>query len=204
MGLRGALNGAGEWDGYITFLHSTFNGNKPAWGGTMWASSPTMKPVPCTIHPTGTAFYLSPPLISQPTADSFPPGGSQGVVIWGWCRLTGDTPSVKNRRFLTASPEGTPRRLPPALRGVKRKRGQGVCPALNGTRFDMNVGDDAHIVPKPYGIARCVEWGGKKDVYITFPHSTGHGNIPPRGGTMWASSPTLKPVPCTIHPTGFV
>ena len=63
-------------------------------------------------------------------------------------RLTGDTPSV-SPIGLPASPQGKPSSLPPALRGVaERKRGQGVCPALSGTRFDMNVGDDAHIVPQ--------------------------------------------------------
>ena len=40
-------------------------------------------------------------------------------------------------------------------------------------RFVMNVGDDAHIVPKSHGTTRCVEWDG-----VTFSHSTGHGNIP--------------------------
>ena len=28
----------------------------------------------------------------------------------------------------------------------------------NGTHFDMTVGDDAHIVPKPSGISHPVEW----------------------------------------------
>ena len=32
---------------------------------------------------------------------------------------------------------------------------------LSGTRPDVNVGDDAHIVPKPYGNSWHVEWERK-------------------------------------------
>ena len=32
---------------------------------------------------------------------------------------------------------------------------------LSGTRPDVNVGDDAHIVPKPYGTSWHVEWERK-------------------------------------------
>ena len=40
------------------------------------------------------------------------------------------------------------------------------------------VGDDAHIVPKPHGTTRFVEWNEGMGWKRNIPHSTDHGNQP--------------------------